>query len=192
MNFFEKYLGDTYDLVETLKESAQDFVAVVYDKRAKRLCVMKQRAITSQPIYQILKELDEPHVPKIYRLFEFDGKLIVIEEHIDGQTLEELAIYRAEDLDEKFAEKILLSLCECLTAIHEKNIVHRDIKPANIMLTDSNVKLIDFGIARIFKPDSRADTELLGTRGYAPPNNSAYLDWGKPIRVVIFIRSASR
>ena len=95
-------------------------------------------------------------------------------------------------MDEKFAEKILLSLCECLTAIHEKNIVHRDIKPANIMLTDSNVKLIDFGIARIFKPDSRADTELLGTRGYAPPNNSAYLDWGKPIRVVIFIRSASR
>ena len=180
MNFFEKYLSDTYDLVETLKSSAQDFIAVVYDKRAKKLCVMKQRALNSRPIYQMLKELDEPHIPKIYRLFERDGKLIVVEEHIDGQTLEDTAIYQADTLDEKFATNILLSLCGCLIAIHEKNIVHRDIKPSNIMLTDSrNVKLIDFGIARIFKPDRRADTELLGTRGYAPPEQFGLFGLGQ-------------
>ena len=124
MNFFEKYLSDTYDLVETLKSSAQDFIAVVYDKRAKKLCVMKQRALNSRPIYQMLQELDEPHIPKIYRLFERDGKLIVVEEHIDGQTLEDTAIYQADTLDEKFATNILLHLCDCLIAIHEKNIVH--------------------------------------------------------------------
>ena len=180
MNFFEKYLGDTYDLIETLKSSAQDFIAVVYDKRTKKLCVMKQRALNSRPIYQMLQELDEPHIPKIYRLFEHDGKLIVIEEHIDGQTLEDTAIYQADTLDEKFATNILLSLCDCLIAIHEKNIVHRDIKPSNIMLTDSrNVKLIDFGIARIFKPDRRADTELLGTRGYAPPEQFGLFGLGQ-------------
>ena len=179
MNFFEKYLGDTYELVETLKESAQDFVAVVYDKRTKKVCVMKQRALNSKPIYQMLQELDEPHVPKIYRLFEFDGKLIVVEEHIDGQTLEEALIYRTATFDEKSAEKILLSLCECLVAVHAKNIIHRDIKPANIMLTASNVKLIDFGIARLFKPDSRADTELLGTRGYAPPEQFGLFGLGQ-------------
>ncbi len=170
MNFFKKYLGDTFELVETLKESEQDFVAVVYDKHTKKVCVMKQRALNSRPIYQMLKELDEPHIPKIYRLFDFDGKLIVVEEFIDGKTLEEILIYQPELLGEKFAANILLSLCECLYAIHAKNIVHRDIKPSNIMLTDfKEVKLIDFGIARLFKPDSRADTELLGTRGYAPP-----------------------
>lgn len=180
MNFFDRYLSDTYDLVETLKESAQDFVAVVYDKRAKRLCVMKQRALTSRPIYQILQELNEPHIPKIYRLFEFEGKLIVIEEHIDGQTLEELMIYRAEELDEGFAANVIVNLCECLTAVHAKNIIHRDIKPSNIMLTEvCSVKLIDFGIARLFKPDSRADTELLGTRGYAPPEQFGLFDLGQ-------------
>lgn len=180
MNFFEKYLTDTYELVETLKSSAQDFIAVAYDKRAKRLCVIKQRALHSRPIYQILKELDEPHVPKIYRLFELDGNFFVVEEHIDGLTLEDTAIYQTETFDENFATRILLSLCDCLEVVHAKNIVHRDIKPSNIMVTEAGaVKLIDFGIARIFKPDRRADTELLGTRGYAPPEQFGLFGLGQ-------------
>ena len=153
MDFLERYLGDTYELVDTLKDSEQSFVAAVYDKRARRLCMMKRRDLRSRQIYQTLKELDNPHVPQIYRLFECEGKLIVIEEHIDGQTLEEILIYQPERLDETLAEKILLQLCECLAALHEKNIIHRDLKPSNILLTEKNfVKLIDFGIARIFKP----------------------------------------
>ena len=180
MNFLERYLGDTYELVDTLKSSEQGFVAVVYDKRAKRLCVMKQRALHLLPIYQILKELVNPHVPQIYRSFERDGKLIVVEEHIDGQTLEELLIYQPHEINEVLAENILLQLCECLAAFHAKNIIHRDLKPANIMLTEKNlVKLIDFGIARIFKPSSTADTELMGTRGYAPPEQFGLFDFGQ-------------
>ena len=179
MDFLKKYLGDTFELVDVLKNSEQNFIATVYDKHAKRLCVMKQRALTSRPIYQTLKELDDPHIPKIYRLIELDGKLIVVEEHIDGQTLEEILLYRADMIDENFAAQILLSLCDCLEVIHAKNIVHRDIKPSNIMLTGSQVKMIDFGIARIFKPESRADTELLGTRGYAPPEQFGLFNLGQ-------------
>lgn len=179
MDFLKKYLGDTFELVEVLKNSEQNFIATVYDKHAKRLCVMKQRALTSRPIYQILKELNDPHIPKIYRLIELDGKLIVVEEHIDGQTLEEILLYRADMLDENFSAQILLNLCDCLEVIHAKNIVHRDIKPSNIMLAGEQVKMIDFGIARIFKPDSRADTELLGTRGYAPPEQFGLFDLGQ-------------
>lgn len=181
MDSLERYLGDTYELVDTLKSSAQGFVVVVYDKRAKRLCMMKQRTLNSLPIYQTLKELNNPHVPQIYRLFERDGKLIVIEEHIDGQTLEELLIYR--QVDEALTEKILLQLCAALNVLHEKNIIHRDLKPSNIMLTEKNsVKLIDFGIARFFKPESTADTELMGTRGYAPPEQFGLFDFGQTDR----------
>ncbi len=178
MNFFERYLGDTYELVDTLKNSVSGFVAVVYDKRAKRLCVMKRREKNSLPIYRTLKALDEPHVPKIFRLFEREGKLIVIEEHVDGQTLEEFLIYRR--VEESLAEKILIQLCECLAVLHAKKIIHRDLKPSNIMLTEKNfVKLVDFGIARIFKAESTADTELLGTRGYAPPEQFGLFDFGQ-------------
>ena len=181
MDSLERYLGDTYELVDTLKSSEQGFVAVVYDKRAKRLCTMKQRNLNSLPIYKTLKELNNSHVPQIYRLIERDGNLIVIEEHIDGQTLEEFFIYR--QLDETLAEKILLQLCESLSILHERNIIHRDLKPSNIMLTEENVvKLIDFGIARFFKPESTADTELMGTRGYAPPEQFGLFDFGQTDR----------
>ena len=181
MDSIERYLSDTYDLVDTLKNSEQGFVAVVYDKRAKRLCVMKRREPKSLPIYKMLKELDNPHIPKIYRLFEREGKLIVIEEHIDGQTLEEFFNY--QQIDETLAEKILLQLCECLAVLHEKNIIHRDLKPSNIMLTEKNfVKLVDFGIARIFKLESSSDTELMGTRGYAPPEQFGLFDFGQTDR----------
>ena len=181
MNSLERYLGDTYELVDTLKNSEQGFVVVVYDKRAKRLCTMKQRELKCLPIYQTLKALDNPHVPQIYRLFERNGKLIVVEEHIDGQTLEELLIY--QQVDETLAEKILLQMCECLSVLHKKNIIHRDLKPSNIMLKEKSfVKLIDFGIARIFKPERTADTELMGTRGYAPPEQFGLFDFGQTDR----------
>lgn len=180
MDSFERYLGDTYELVDTLKNSAQGFVAAVYDKRARRLCTMKQRALKSLPIYQTLQGLNNPHVPQIYRLFERDEKLIVVEEYIDGQTLEEILLYRPNALDEAAAEKILLQLCDALAAIHAQNIICRDLKPSNIMLTEKFfVKLTDFGIARIFKPDTAADTETLGTKGYAPPEQYGLFDLGQ-------------
>jgi len=181
MDSLERYLGDTYELVDTLKSSEQGFVVVVYDKRAKRLCMMKQRPLNSLTIYQTLKELNNPHVPQIYRLFERDGKLIIIEEHIDGQTLEEFLIY--QQVDEALTEKILLQLCDALQVLHERNIIHRDLKPSNIMLTEKNsLKLIDFGIARFFKPTSSADTELMGTRGYAPPEQFGLFAFGQTDR----------
>ena len=180
MNTFERYLGDTFDLVDVLKSSEQGFVALVYDKHAKRLCAMKERNTKSLEIYKTLKSIDNPHIPDIYRIFERDGKLIVIEEHIDGETLEDMLIYQMKEFTEKFVLDILKQMCNCLSALHEVNIVHRDIKPSNIIIDKNNVvKLIDFGIARTFKPDALSDTEFLGTRGYAAPEQFGLFDFGQ-------------
>ena len=180
MTAFNKYLGNTYDLVDLIKDTEKDFVALVYDKHSKRLCAMKQRDLHSAELYKLLQICNNPHIPQIYRMFERDGKLIVIEEHIDGQSLEELLDYQSSIFNEKFALNILLQLCECLEPLHQLNIINRDIKPSNIMLTkDNSVKLIDFGIARIYKPDNLADTEFLGTRGYAAPEQFGLFDVGQ-------------
>ena len=189
MTAFDTYLGDAYDLVDVLKSTDRSFVALVYDKNSKRLCVMKERNPQSFGLYKILREQDNPHVPKIFRLFERDGKLIVVEEHIDGQTLGELSEYRPEILTEKFITDIFVQICDALAPLHKVNLIHRDLTPSNIMVTKENVvKLIDFGIARIFKPDSRADTEFLGTRGYAAPEQLGVFELGQTdARTDIFI-----
>ena len=180
MTAFNKFLGDTYDLVDLIKDTEKTFVALVYDKHAKRLCAMKRRDLHSADLYKLLQDCNNPHIPQIYRMFERDGKLIIIEEHIDGQSLEELLDYQSSIFNEKFALNILLQLCDCLEPLHQANIINRDIKPSNIMLTkDNSVKIIDFGIARIFKPDSLADTEFLGTRGYAAPEQFGLFDVGQ-------------
>ena len=189
MTAFDTYLGDSYDLVDVLKSTDRSFVALVYDKNSKCLCVMKERALQSDGLYKILRESDNPHVPKIFRLFERDGKLIVVEEHIDGQTLGELSEYCPEILTEKFVTDIFVQICDALVPLHKANVIHRDLTPSNIMVTKENVvKLIDFGIARIFKSDSRADTEFLGTRGYAAPEQLGVFELGQTdARTDIFI-----
>jgi len=189
MTAFDTYLGDAYDLVDVLKSTDRSFVALVYDKNSKRLCVMKERALQSTGLYKILRESDNPYVPKIFRLFERDGKLIVVEEHIDGQTLGELSEYRPEILTEKFVTDIFMQICDALAPLHKANVIHRDLTPSNIMVTKGNVvKLIDFGIARIFKPESHADTEFLGTRGYAAPEQLGVFELGQTdARTDIFI-----
>ena len=189
MTDFDKFFGAAYDLVDTIKADGKSFVAVVYDKHAKRLCLMKERDARSTELYKILRELDLPHVPKIYRTFDRDGKLVVIEEHVDGQTLDEILTYRPDMLGEKLATKILLQVCDTLVDLHKVDIIHRDLTPSNIMLTAGDtVKLVDFGIARIFKPESSADTEFLGTRGYAAPEQFGVFDLGQTdARTDIFV-----
>ncbi len=176
MNLWDRYLSTTYELVDILKESTESSVALVYDRSAKQVCVMKQRALRSRELYQALKACSNPYIPRIYHLMEQDERLIIIEEYIDGTTLETYLEGRpSQALTEAEAADILGQLCECLAPLHQAGIIHRDIKPANIMLTATHaVKLIDFGIARIANPERNSDTEMLGTRGYAAPEQYGF------------------
>lgn len=174
---FEKFFEKNYNLIEVLKADDKNFVALVYNKNAKILCVLKKRNLQSKEIYKILKTLSDSNLPEIYRIIEHDGNLILIEEYIEGETLENLFNYQIKNFDEKFVENILLQVCACLEKVHSKNIIHRDLTLSNIMLTKNNqVKLIDFSIARIYKPEQISDTDFLGTRGYAAPEQYGLFD----------------
>ncbi|GHO98779.1 hypothetical protein KSF_088270 [Reticulibacter mediterranei] len=63
-------------------------------------------------------------------------------------------------------------LCDILEHLHSQNppVIYRDMKPGNIILTrNEHIKLIDFSISRFFHPKHAQDTQLLGTPGFAPP-----------------------
>lgn len=120
----------------------------------------------------LLKKLQHPSLPRIVDILENDDTFYIIEDFIDGTSLDNLL-----NQVEKFSEEKVIrwgkELSEVLNYLHNQQpnpVIYRDMKPGNIMLTkEGKIKLIDFGIAREFKKEVTADTVIIGTRGYASP-----------------------
>lgn len=133
---------------------------------------MKRLASTGLPL-KALQEADCPLCPKILCYAEDKDSTLLVEEHIAGDSLQHLAAQGK--LTEKEATELLLTVASGLALLHAHGIVHRDIKPANLLLEKSGgYRLIDFDSARLMKDDADEDTALLGTKGYAPPEQYGY------------------
>ena len=121
----------------------------------------------------MLAGLRHEHLPRIYEHFAEDERWYLVMDYIEGETLDErLAKARDGSLPQVMALKIALQLCAVLNYLHTRKppIIFRDLKPANIILTpEGNLFLIDFGIARHFKPGQAKDTIAFGSPGYAAP-----------------------
>src|SRR5215469_12695691 len=121
----------------------------------------------------MLASLQHPNLPSIYDHFSENGRWYLVVSFIEGETLEEY-LSRAKGLNLPIQEvlDIGIQLCTVLDYLHTRQppIIFRDLKPANVMRThDGHLYLIDFGIARHFKPGQVKDTVALGSPGYAAP-----------------------
>ncbi len=117
----------------------------------------------------ILKSLRHPCIPNIYDIFENQGYHYLVMEFVHGSDLEDI-IRREGYISEERALRWAGQICGVLEYLHRQPqpIIFRDLKPSNIMIeVDGSVKLIDFGIAKVFQP-LRVGTQI-GTPGYAPP-----------------------
>jgi serine/threonine protein kinase len=121
----------------------------------------------------VLSQLDHPYLPSLYESFQTPEHWYLVMEYIAGETLEEYqdkAPNRRLLLSEVLDMGIQLCLVLEYLHSHQPPIVFRDLKPANIMRTPTGrLYLIDFGIARYFKPGQAKDTVALGSLGYAAP-----------------------
>ena len=133
----------------------------------------KQQALDAfQQEASLLAKLNHPHIPKVTDFFSEGGKQYLVMEYIKGQTLEEVLEQRGRPFSEHEVRPWLEQLCDVLDYLHccSPPVIFRDLKPANIMVDQTGqVKLIDFGIARLFKSGKTSDTQALGTPGYAAP-----------------------
>lgn len=120
----------------------------------------------------LLKKLQHPSLPRIIDILETKDTFYIIEDFIDGTSLENL-IGQVDKFTEKKVLKWGTELAEVLLYLHTQEpnpIIYRDMKPGNIMLNkNGQIKLVDFGIAREFKKEVTTDTVIIGTRGYAAP-----------------------
>ncbi len=123
--------------------------------------------------------------PGIATIFESgmtaNGQPFLVMEYIAGQTLAEytnslapLNGYRPADLADRIA--VFLSICDAITYAHQQGVIHRDLKPGNIMLTESSeVKVLDFGLARLTDDSGATRTEtgvVQGSLRYMSPEQA--------------------
>ena len=119
----------------------------------------------------MVKKLDHPALPRIVDIIDNGVTIYIIMDFIEGESLDKVL----EEYGAQPEEKVIswaMQICDVLSYLHSQKppIIYRDMKPANLMLKpNGNISIIDFGIAREYKEQNLADTTVLGTKGYAPP-----------------------
>lgn len=155
-----------YEEVKLLKESGRGSVRLIRH-RATGQRVILRRFRGDGTVYRRLLPYTCRNLPKILEAVEEDGEVLVLEEFIQGDTLDFLL--KGGLFTPGETRKIVLQLCRALEVLHSMDAVHRDVKPENIILRGKDVVLIDFDTARLYKPEHGSDTQVLGTTGFAAP-----------------------
>lgn len=163
-------------------ESRPDGRSIVRDQASGRLFYRKQLETYNPEVFAWLKGHKSRFVPRIEAFWQVGADLVVIEELIQGNTLEHILEEAEQGVpggELPFSERIriLLELCDGLAFLHgaQPPIIHRDLKPANIMITDDGlVKIIDYDAAKLYVSGQKRDTQLIGTQGTAAPEQYGF------------------
>ncbi len=116
---------------------------------------------------EVLQNLNHPAVPRVYSHFTDEGRHYLAMDFVRGEDLEQI-IERERRLPEAQVLAWADQICDVLEHLHARGLIYRDMKPSNVMIDhDGGVKVVDFGIAKLFNPTERGTQ--IGTPGYAPP-----------------------
>ena len=155
-----------FDQLQVLKQGARGTVTLLRHRKTGKRYVFRQFT-GSGDVYRRLLTVECPHLPRIEEVAEAGGQVAVLEEYVQGDTL--LFLLEGGLLDWTEAKKVTQDVCAALWVLHSLGAVHRDVKDSNVILRGSDAVLIDFDASRIVKPELAADTVVLGTTGYAAP-----------------------
>ncbi len=143
-----------YETVKTIKNSERGCVSLLQNKQNGTRFIFRHYQGSGE-VYRKLLSVSCRNLPKIMEAAEQDGMVAVLEEYIQGDSLAFLLAGACFTPAE--ARKITFQLCNALWVLHSLGAVHRDIKPENVIAS------------RIFKSEISHDTQILGTTGYAAP-----------------------
>lgn len=168
--FIYTWLSDVlqkeYEQVRLIKESSRGSVRLIRHNTTGRQFILRQ--FTGNPeVYRKLLDYTCPNLPTVFEVACQGDQNLVLEEFIQGDTLGFLLKGGLFSPDE--TRKIVLQVCKALWVLHSIGAVHRDVKPENIILRGNEAVLINFDAARLHKPEHEMDTQILGTTGFAAP-----------------------
>ena len=173
-----------YQVIESLGEGGMANVWLARDERLGKLWAIKeikpntggaQKEAMRQAILDeanFMKCLDHPAIPRVVDIHDTGAEVFVVMDYVDGTELGALMRERGRAFAQEDVIGWGIQLCDVLAYLHRRNppVVYRDMKPSNIILRDDGtVRLIDFGIALECVPGSNGDGRIVGTPGYAPP-----------------------
>lgn len=156
-----------YHLISTLKSSGKgDIQLVAADGKQY---VRRYREIPRE-LFRRIRNVSCPYLERLVEQSEDENGAYFISEYVEGTSASE------RTFSEKEAVKSLLELCAAIRALHKSGVIHRDIKPSNIICgNDGHIRLIDFDSARLWVEFQSRDTEILGTGGYAAPEQYGFM-----------------
>lgn len=171
-----------YEIQTMIGEGGMSKVYLAMDRHLNKLWAVKEtsknafvnkevRAKSAIDEANMIKKLDHVAIPRIVDILEDRDVIYIIEDYVEGINLQVEVEQRGPQPQDQVVYWAK-QLCQVLDYLHTQDppIIHRDMKLDNIMLKpDGNLKLIDFGIAREYKPGKAGDTLPLGTHGYAAP-----------------------
>jgi serine/threonine-protein kinase len=176
-----------YRLIRRLDEGGMALLWLAQDTRDGRQVVIKtmtpdlaasQRAVRMfHRECKISLQLHHPHIVAFLNAGQYDGKLYMVMEHVDGPNAERLRREKGGRLPPEEVVLIGTQVLEALACAHGQGIVHRDVKPSNILVPGQfpayDVKVTDFGLARVYHAAGWSNItrqgDVRGSLPYMPP-----------------------
>lgn len=193
VSFAQKVVGDRFEVLDVIGQGGMGAVYKVRDKQTGNVVALKllkpelcqDRTVLKRFQYEAesLAELNHDNIITVYdHGITNDGAPYLVMQYLDGGTLADV-IKEHGKLDPNASIELMLQMCNALSYAHKQKFVHRDMKPSNVLLVNptndgssqSQVQLVDFGIAKILETPAANTTNLtqtgdvFGTPAYMSP-----------------------
>ncbi len=176
-------INQSYNFIKELGQGSYGHVLRVQSLATGHIYAckkMNKRKITNKGRFKteidLLRATDHPNIIKLYDIFEDNIFIyLIMEECTGGEFFDRLAKRAKQNkmYTEKDGAKILKQILQAVNYLHSHGVCHRDLKPENILFStiseDSQVKLIDFGLSKVFDGDNNTMKGTVGTTFYMAP-----------------------
>lgn len=135
--------------------------------------IVKEITFADVEIYQKMTRIEHQNLAGVYGVYTNDVKYYAVCEYVQGVSIEEY-VENGGTFSDTYIRKIISAVCDGLEELHKNNIIHRDISAKNVIVDKDVFKIIDYDISRTYKKDKGRDTAILGTQGYAAPEQFGF------------------